>query len=135
LKVLRKSMHDNSMAYILVVEDNPDLLTMLRDVLSTEHQVTTARRGEEGIGAARARVPDLVIMDLKLPGMSGIEAGQWIKRELGDVPVLALTALAQEGDAEAVLRSGCCDEYMSKPASLDDIRRKVASLLEESTGS
>jgi CheY-like chemotaxis protein len=128
-------MHDNSMAYILVVEDNPDLLTMLRDVLSTEHQVTTARRGEEGIGAARARVPDLVIMDLKLPGMSGIEAGQWIKRELGDVPVLALTALAQEGDAEAVLRSGCCDEYMSKPASLDDIRRKVASLLEESTGS
>lgn len=123
------------MAYILVVEDNPDLLNILRDVLSTEHQVTTARRGEDGIDAARAQMPDLVIMDLQLPGMSGIEAGQWIKRELGDVPVLALTALAQDGDAEAVLRSGCCDEYMSKPATLDDIRRKVATLLEASSGS
>lgn len=118
------------MAKILVVEDNVDLLAILRDVLSVDHEVRTARRGEDGIDAARADPPDLVIMDLQLPGMSGIEAGRWIKQELGDVPVLALTALAQNGDSEAVLRSGCCDEYMSKPASLDAIRRRVGALLD-----
>jgi two-component system, cell cycle response regulator DivK len=117
------------MARILVVEDNPDLLRILRDVLSREHQVETARRGEEAIERARALVPDVVIMDLQLPSMSGIEAGRWIKQELGDVPILALTAMAQTGDADTVLRSGCCDAYMAKPASLADIRRKVQELL------
>jgi two-component system, cell cycle response regulator DivK len=117
------------MARILVVEDNPDLLRILRDVLSREHQVETARRGEEAIERARALEPDMVIMDLQLPAMSGIEAGRWIKQELGDIPILALTAMAQTGDADTVLRSGCCDAYMAKPASLADIRRKVQELL------
>ncbi len=122
------------MANILVVEDNPDLLAILRDVLSAEHDVRTARRGEDGVSAARAQRPDLIIMDLQLPGMSGIEAGRWIKREMGDIPVLALTALAQGGDEDAVLRSGCCDEYMAKPASLDAIRRQVDALLRGDPG-
>jgi CheY-like chemotaxis protein len=117
------------MATILVVEDNPDLLMILRDLLGTEHRVVTARRGEEAIVRARAVPPDVVIMDLQLPAMSGIEAGRWIKREIGDIPILALTAMAQSGDADMVLRSGCCDEYMAKPASLSDIRRKVNELL------
>jgi CheY-like chemotaxis protein len=117
------------MARILVVEDNPDLLAILRDVLSVEHQVETARRGEDAISQARELDPDLVIMDLQLPSMSGIEAGKWIKQEMGDVPILALTAMAQSGDADMVLRSGCCDAYMAKPASLADIRRKVEELL------
>ena len=117
------------MAKILIVEDNPDLLAILRDLLSTEHEVETARRGEEGVDRAREMQPDIVIMDLQLPRMSGIEAGRWIKQEVGDVPILALTALAQTGDADMVLRSGCCDAYMAKPASLSDIRRKVDELL------
>lgn len=117
------------MAKILVVEDNTDLLTILRDLLASEHEVRTARRGEDGVAEARRLQPDLVIMDLQLPSMSGIEAGRWIKQELGDVPILALTALAQEGDADVVLRSGCCDAYMAKPATLADIRRKVGELL------
>lgn len=121
------------MAKILIVEDNPDLLVILRDLLATEHEVETARRGEEGVDAARRLEPDVVIMDLQLPSMSGIEAGRWIKKEL-DVPILALTALAQSGDSEMVLRSGCCDAYMAKPASLADIRRKVNELLESRTG-
>lgn len=117
------------MAKILIVEDNPDLLAILRDLLSTEHEVETARRGEDGVAAALRLEPDIVIMDLQLPSMSGIEAGKWIKQELGDIPILALTALAQTGDSEMVLRSGCCDAYMAKPASLADIRRKVDELL------
>jgi CheY-like chemotaxis protein len=122
------------MAIILVVEDNPDLLAILRDLLGADHRVETARRGEEAIERARQITPDLVIMDLQLPAMSGIEAGRWIKQELGDVPILALTAMAQSGDADMVLRSGCCDEYMAKPASLSDIRRKVNELLEGKAG-
>jgi CheY-like chemotaxis protein len=119
------------MARILVVEDNPDLLAILRDLLAVDHEVETARRGEDAVTRARELAPELVIMDMKLPSMSGIEAGRWIKQELGDVPILALTAMAQSGDADMVLRSGCCDAYMAKPASLADIRRKVEELLND----
>ncbi len=117
------------MAKILIVEDNPDLLEILKDLLTVDHEVVTARRGEEAVDQARATSPDVIIMDLQLPSMSGIEAGVWIKREIGDIPILALTALAQNGDSDMVLRSGCCDAYMAKPASLSDIRRKVDELL------
>lgn len=127
----RNLMGDNGMAKILVVEDNPDLLMILRDLLGTEHDVETARRGEDAVERARHLGPDVVIMDLQLPSMSGIEAGRWIKKELGDhIPILALTALAQSGDSDMVLRSGCCDAYMAKPASLADIQRKVEELLQ-----
>lgn len=118
------------MAKILLVEDNADLLQILHDVLAVDHEVHTARRGEEAVERARELEPELVIMDLQLPVMSGIEAGRWIKQELGDVPILALTALAQDGDSKRVLKSGCCDAYMAKPASLSEIRRKVAELLD-----
>lgn len=119
------------MAKILVVEDNTDLLRILEDLLAADHEVRTARRGEDAVDLARSERPDLVIMDLQLPAMSGVEAGRWIKQEVGDVPILALTALAQFGDSEMVLRSGCCDAYMAKPASLSDIRSKVAELLDD----
>jgi two-component system cell cycle response regulator DivK len=118
------------MAKILVVEDNADLLAILRDLLGSDHEVITARRGEEAVDRARDWGPDVVIMDLQLPAMSGIEAGRWIKQERADVPILALTALAQSGDSEMILQSGCCDAYMAKPASLAEIRRKVEELLE-----
>jgi two-component system cell cycle response regulator DivK len=119
------------MARILIVEDNLDLLTILRELLGDEHEVATARRGEEAIARAREFEPELVILDLQLPSMDGIEAGRWIKRELAPRPVeiLALTALAQAGDPEAILASGCCDAYMAKPASLSEIREKVSELL------
>ena len=116
------------MAGILIVEDNRDLATILRELLSTEHEVRVACRGEDAVRMARERMPDLVIMDLQLPGMNGIQTGRWIKQEAA-VPILVLTALASAGDPEAVLASGCCDAYMAKPASLQEIRRKVNELL------
>lgn len=122
------------MASILIVEDNRDLAAILRELLSREHEVRTARRGEDAVRMARERAPDLVIMDLQLPGMDGIQTGRWIKQEMV-VPILVLTALASAGDPAAVLASGCCDAYMAKPASLAEIRSKVMQLLEERTKS
>lgn len=122
------------MPTILIVEDNADLLSILKQLLSRKYRVFAARRGEEGIELAREHRPELVILDLGLPAMDGIETGKWIKRELGDaVAILVLTALAGKGDPEAVLDSGCCDAYMAKPAPLASIENKVAELLEGRT--
>jgi putative two-component system response regulator len=117
---------------ILIVEDNPELLALLRELLGKEYNALTARRGEEAIELARRWRPRLVILDLQLPTIDGIEVGRWIKRELGSerVSILVLTALAGRGDSEAILESGCCDAYMAKPAHLDEIRGKVRELLD-----
>lgn len=119
------------MEKILIVEDNPDLLLILDQLLSTEYDVVTARRGEDGVVLAREMKPDLVILDLQLPGMDGIETGSWIKRERAPdfVPILVLTAMTAPGDAEAILATGCCDMYLAKPAPLDVIRERVRDLL------
>jgi DNA-binding response OmpR family regulator len=116
---------------VLIIEDNPDLLSILEQLLGTEYDVTTARRGEDGVTLATSLRPDVIILDLQLPQMDGIEAGLWIKREIGPVPILVLTAVAEP---ENILNSGCCDAYMAKPASLDAIRAKVAELLASSPG-
>jgi two-component system, cell cycle response regulator DivK len=118
------------MQKILIVEDNVDLLHLLREVLSRDYEVVTARRGEDAVTLAAVHRPDLVILDLQLPAMDGIEAGRWIKKQMAPAPaILVLTALAEEGDSQAVLRSGCCDAFMAKPAPLDEIRGKVRELL------
>jgi two-component system, cell cycle response regulator DivK len=119
------------MQKILIVEDNVDLLQLLKEVLSRDYEVMTARRGEDAVTLAAEHRPDLVILDLQLPAMDGIEAGRWIKKQLAPAPaILVLTALAEEGDSQAVLRSGCCDAFMAKPAPLDEIRGKVRELLD-----
>jgi DNA-binding response OmpR family regulator len=119
------------MARVLIVEDDADLLKVLRKALGDEHEVQTARRGEDAVAGAKEFEPDLVILDLQLPSMDGIEAGRWIKRELAprEVPILALTGLSQAGDSEVILRSGCCDAYMAKPATISSIRARISALL------
>jgi two-component system, OmpR family, response regulator RegX3 len=114
---------------VLIIEDNVDLLSILQELLSEDYDVRTARRGEDGVRLALEIRPDVVILDLQLPQMDGIEAGLWIKRELGAVPILVLTAVTGTGEPEAILRSGCCDAYMAKPAALQAIRAKVNELL------
>jgi len=122
-------------ARILIVEDNADLLAILKELLSQEYEVATARRGEDAITIAGTFRPNLVLMDLQLPGIDGIETGKWIKRERApeEVAVIALTAVAGAGESEAILTCGCCDAYMAKPASLHEIRGKVRELLEFQT--
>lgn len=119
------------MAKILIVEDNGDLLAILRELLSIEHEVLAARQGEDAVEMARAERPDLVILDLHLPGMDGVQTGRWIKRNAAPraLPILVLTALAADGEAERILASGCCDAYMEKPAPLEAIRARVGQLL------
>jgi DNA-binding response OmpR family regulator len=113
--------------HILVIEDNPDLLLILEQLLSPLYEVTTARRGEDGVTLARTLRPDLVLLDLQLPAMDGVEAGRWIKRESPQTPILVLTALSEEVDV--VLGSGCCDAFMAKPAPLAAIQARVEELL------
>ena len=121
-----------SEARILIVEDNADLLAILKQLLSEEYEVEAVRRGEDAITIARTFHPNVVLLDLHLPGIDGIETGKWIKRELGaeNVAILALTALAGTAEEEAILSCGCCDPYMAKPASLMAIRAKVEELLQ-----
>lgn len=116
---------------ILIVEDNADLLVILEELLSQDFEVATARRGEDAVTIARTFHPDVVLLDLQLPGIDGIETGRWIKREAAPrpIPILALTALAGAREKDAILSSGSCDAYMSKPAPMHSIRQKVNELL------
>jgi len=117
-------------ARILIVEDNVDLLTILQEVLSADYEVVTAESGEAAIAIARTLEPDLVLLDIQLPGMSGIDAGMQIKQEAARfIPILVLTALAQNEEGSELIGSGCCDAVMVKPAPLPTIRAKVDELL------
>lgn len=119
------------MARILVVEDNEDLLEVLAHLLRHEHEVHTAASGEEAVQLAPGVQPDVVLLDLQLPAMDGIETGRALKRLLGDdVPILVLTALAEQSDRDEVLASGCCDAYLAKPATFAAILEQVSRLLE-----
>jgi two-component system cell cycle response regulator DivK len=118
-------------ARILIVEDNVDLLTILQEVLSADYEVVTAESGEAAIVLARTLEPDLVLLDIHLPGMSGIDAGMQIKQAAAPrfIPILVLTALAQNEAGSELIDSGCCDAVMVKPAPLPTIRAKVDELL------
>lgn len=122
---------DGTAPRILIVEDNIDLLTILKEVLSADYQVLTADTGEAAVALARTFEPDVVLLDLQLPGMSGVDAGVQIKQEAAPrfVPILVLTALAQTEEGADLLATGCCDAFMVKPAPLPIIRAKVDELL------
>ena len=109
------------MAHILIVEDvalNVDLLVQL---LEEEYDLSIAADGEAGLAQAAANKPDLVLMDMSLPGIDGYEATRRIKADpaLAHIVVLGLSAHAMAGDREKALAAGC-DDYLTKP--LDDAR-------------
>ena len=119
------------MATILVVEDNPANMTLAVFLLeSAGHTVLSATDAEAGLALARDRHPDLVLMDIQLPGMDGLEATLLLKS--GDatraIPVIALTALAMKGDEERIRAAGC-DVYIAKPIRYRDFLAAVATQL------
>ena len=123
------------MAKILLVEDNE----MNRDMLSRRlmrkgYEVVVGEDGERGVSMATSESPDLILMDLSLPGIDGWEATRQIKAddETAVIPIIALTAHAMTGDREKALAAGC-DDYDSKPVELERLLGKMQRLLPQAT--
>jgi two-component system, cell cycle response regulator DivK len=122
-----------SPARVLIVEDNPLNLKLVRDVLLLAgFEVIEARTGEDGVARAQDSQPDLILMDLQLPGVDGTQAMRTIKASPSGsgIPIVALTAFAMSEDRDRALRNGF-DGYLSKPISVRDLPRQIADLLPE----
>jgi len=121
------------MAKVLVVEDNQANMTLATFLLqSVGHTTLEARDAEAGVTLAGIEQPDLILMDIQLPGMDGLRATAILKAGAAtrDIPVIALTALAMKGD-EARIRAAGCDGYISKPLSYKDFLTTIAAHLEK----
>ena len=119
------------MARLLVVEDNELNRDMLsRRLQSRGYELVEAVDGEDGLLKARSEKPDLILMDMSLPGMDGWEATRRIKEasQTCSIPVIALTAHAMGGDREKALAAGC-DDYDTKPIDLARLLQKIEALL------
>jgi two-component system phosphate regulon response regulator PhoB len=113
---------------VLVIEDEPTLVATLRYNLEREgHKVLTATDGESGLSLARSRRPDVVLLDLMLPGMGGLELCRILRRET-TVPILILTARAEETDKVVGLELGA-DDYVTKPFSVKVLLQRINALL------
>ncbi len=120
-------------ARILVVEDNPMNLELVRDILTAEgYEVIEAADGATGVAVAVLEKPALILMDLQLPGLDGLEATRQIRADpaLKDVPIVAVTAHAMKGDDEKALAAGC-DGFVAKPIQVRDFVATVRKFLAE----
>ena len=118
-------------ATVLVVEDNALNLKLVRDVLGhAGYRVLEAGDAEHGIALARAEAPDLILMDIQLPGIDGVEALGRLRDDAATaaIPVVALTALAMKEDRERFLGAGF-DGYLEKPLSVPALPGQVAALI------
>ena len=119
------------MTTVLVIEDNAANLTLATFLLeSVGHTVLAARDAEAGLTLARDKQPNLILMDIQLPGMDGLEATAMLKRDPATraIPVIALTAFAMKGDEERILAAGC-DGYIAKPMRYQEVLSTVAAQL------
>ena len=122
------------MPTILVIEDNATNMKLSTFLLeSAGYTVVAATSAETGLTLAQEGHPDLILMDIQLPGMDGLQATALLKADDGtkDIPVIALTALAMKGDEERILAAGC-DGYIAKPLAYKDFLAVVAARLSKS---
>ena len=120
---------------ILIVEDNDLNLKLFRDLLGANGYATfETREGIEAIAMTRHVQPDLIIMDIQLPEISGLDITRKIKADMHirHIPVVAVTAFAMKDDEEKIMRAGC-EAYLSKPIAIDDFMRTIRRLLEPET--
>ena len=120
------------MTKILLVEDdemNRDMLS--RRLLKRDYEVVIATDGEQGVAMAGSENPDLILMDMSLPGIDGWTATRRVKADEAtrSIPVIALTAHAMAGDREKALEAGC-DDFDTKPVELQRLLGKIEALLE-----
>ena len=122
------------MAYkILIVEDNDNNRTLLKDVLSFHgYDITVAVDGHEGVTLARELMPDLILMDIQMPGMDGMTAGCILKGDIATrhLTIIALTSFAMQGDQEKFLAAGF-DGYLSKPVNTRQLPIQVKQWLDK----
>ncbi len=116
---------------VLIVEDNELNMKLFHDLLEASGYATLqARNGQTALELARAHRPDLVLMDIQLPGMSGLDVTRTLKADpgLAAIPVVAVTAFAMKGDEDR-MRAGGCEAYLSKPISLAKFLETVRSFI------
>jgi two-component system cell cycle response regulator DivK len=116
---------------ILVVEDNELNMKLFHDLLEAQgYAVLQSRDGMEALKLARTHKPDLILMDIQLPEVSGLEVTKWLKEDedLRAIPVIAVTAFAMKGDEEKI-REGGCEAYISKPISVVNFLETVEKFL------
>lgn len=116
---------------VLVVEDNELNMKLFHDLLEAHGiQTVETRNGNEVLSIARAQKPDLILMDIQLPEVSGLDVTRWLKDdpELKHIPVIAVTAFAMKGD-EQKIREGGCEDYISKPISVTHFMEVIRKYL------
>lgn len=116
---------------ILIVEDNELNMKLFHDLLEAHGYATLqTRNGKEALQIAREHRPDLILMDIQLPEVSGLEVTRWLKADdaLRSIPVIAVTAFAMKGDEEKI-REGGCEDYIAKPISVSKFIEAVQRFL------
>ena len=127
----RPERQGTTLKTILVVEDHELNMKLFHDLLETRgYSILQARDGIEGLKLARQHRPDLIIMDIQLPEISGLEITKWIKADeaLKAIPIIAVTAFAMKGDEEKI-REGGCEAYIAKPISIRNFLETVERYL------
>jgi CheY-like chemotaxis protein len=117
---------------VLVIEDNELNMKLVRSMLQLRHyQVLEAGDAETGIQIAREHLPDIILMDIQLPGMDGLEATRIIRKDpvLSNIPVMALTSYAMQGDEQKAISAGCAG-YIAKPIDTRTFFDNLAGYLE-----
>lgn len=118
---------------VLIVEDNELNMKLFNDLLEAHgYETVQTRDGATVLDIARAEKPNLILMDIQLPEVSGLEVTSWLKKdeELKSIPVIAVTAFAMKGDEDKI-REGGCEDYISKPISVSDFVMKINKYLKE----
>ncbi|MBO0902263.1 response regulator [Jiella sonneratiae] len=116
---------------VMIVEDNELNMKLFRDLLAAHgYDTVQTRSGLEAVDLARANRPDLILMDIQLPEISGLDVTRQLKAdpELFKIPIVAVTAFAMKGDEERI-RQGGCEAYISKPISVNRFMEVVRSFL------
>jgi CheY-like chemotaxis protein len=116
---------------ILIVEDEPKNMKLLRDLLQRfGYEILEASDGEQGVKLAGEKIPNLILMDIMMPKMDGLEATRIIKLDIKTkhIPIIALTSFAMKGDRERTIEAGC-DGYIAKPIDILEVLKTIEHYL------